>query len=291
MYEHDSSPSRDTKAFPRRLLNVFGRVQRKKGIYLPNTGMPGTQRSHERDQRWSSFRAFHPGGHMTPLNKLAHPCCLLSKYWSRRGLSPDCSGVSWGPVLLKSGLRWMSSDGAVLFTETISHNRYRDRMVAPCLFLGHPNSSQEQNQEIMDLWNMATRCHPCMRLCCVDSPDSPAFQKTGRFGCYWWIVGFSHPSQSGQKLQSTVLPPGKRLPMVNEHAQSLVLSLLGWHYWLGPHMGERCFVFYFAYFITGTQSLTFCNVRGWMEVCSFLGRDSFESSLQSEYVLALSTVI
>lgn len=31
-----------------------------------------------------------------PLNKLSHPWCLLSKYWSRRDISPDGSGTNWG---------------------------------------------------------------------------------------------------------------------------------------------------------------------------------------------------
>lgn len=56
----------------------------------------------------------------------------------------------------------------------------------------------------------------------------PPFRRLGgsdAIGELW--DSLTDPSQSGQKLQSTVLPPGKRLPMVNEHAQSLVLSLFG----------------------------------------------------------------
>lgn len=41
----------------------------------------------------------HPCMHMISLNKLSDPCCLLSKYWSRRVASPDSSDISWGLVL------------------------------------------------------------------------------------------------------------------------------------------------------------------------------------------------
>lgn len=75
--EYEYCPQQAQLGFPECLQKSSG----EKGLRCtPRMYTPGTQRSQERDTYWTSFPAVHPGGHMIPLNKLAHPCCLLSQY-------------------------------------------------------------------------------------------------------------------------------------------------------------------------------------------------------------------
>lgn len=75
--KYEYCPKQAQLGFPECLQKSSG----EKGfLCTPRMYTPGTQRSQERDTYWTSFPAVHPGGHMIPLNKLAHPCCLLSQY-------------------------------------------------------------------------------------------------------------------------------------------------------------------------------------------------------------------
>lgn len=86
------------EAFSRWLLSVFGEDKNRKG--LAHAHVHARRGPREGDQVEVLSRAFvHPGAHMVPLNKLSHPCCLLSKYWSRRDSAPDGSATSWGLTL------------------------------------------------------------------------------------------------------------------------------------------------------------------------------------------------
>lgn len=158
---------------PRWLLSVFEKLER--------TAARGCARTHKDPRKGDKVevlrRAFiHPGVlHTIPLNKLSHPCCLLSKYWSRRDISPGAGAQAGDLHCRQSGLKWINSDALV--TPRRDYQMKRQEQTPYCFSSPLSHSYwillPEAERGIMELWNMVTGCcskglplQPCMHLSC-----------------------------------------------------------------------------------------------------------------------------